>query len=413
MDPTTSGIIVVVIVAFSFSTSLVVLLVGCCCFTPEMVLMKVFPYIKESGNDVAIFGFIIPKNCKMRIHWFFTMYVIAWILVIVLFNTFLTVSDKYNPYDGLNCFGYYNNGSEFEVTSEEQAEMDNVTGISCYGWNFDIAGGIRHAAAILTLSWILSSIALWIKLQLYYKVDICMKKGKIVQGTCGTFILLLFQLILLGGSISPLFTFSYFINILSVYQSLDIILICTILLSGFLIIPINKKPKSLAEYCKMAVENRQGRPEEDLEEIKIRVQGYQIQVDLLLELAVLECKKALADIYYYGIKKDTNTCTCANTCKANCQCINTEEEEEAEAETNSNTISEREMKIIAQVAYYKVTRDLQQQNNNQGNDTNTNSAELQQIQQLISDTGAGGADQANESAGLLEHTRNKATYVQL
>ncbi|XP_019857325.1 PREDICTED: uncharacterized protein LOC109585632 [Amphimedon queenslandica] len=168
MDLNTFVTITVVIFVTSFVISVAVLIVGWIYFTPERVLRKVFPYIRESGNDITIFGYIIQKKL-FKGQWIYTMYVIAWILFIVLFNTFLTISTKYDPYDGLNCFGYYDNGSELKVTSEEQAESENVTGISCYGLNFDIAGGIGHAGAILTLSWLFSSIVLWIKLKLYYK----------------------------------------------------------------------------------------------------------------------------------------------------------------------------------------------------------------------------------------------------
>ena len=421
MDPTTYWIIAMVIIIFSISTPLAMLLIGWICFTPERMLRKVFPYIRESGNDITIFGYIIKKKFVILIHWMYTVYVIVWILLIALFNTFLTYSTKFNPYDGLDCFGYYDNGSEFEVTSEEQENMENVTEIRCYGWNFDIAGGIGHAGAIMTLSWLLVSIVLWIKLKLYYKVKITIKKGNKVCGLCGFIGLLAFQFIFAIGSFGPIISISYLINILSVYQLFDIILICLILLSGSLIIPIRRKPKSLAEYCKEAVENKQGRKEEDLEEIKNRlknrVHGDQIQVDLLVELAELECKKTLADIYYYGIKKDGMTrrtctahcanclCICMNT-TCTCICMNTEDDEEAE--TDTDTISRKEMKIIAQVAYYKVTRDLQQQHNNQGKDTKP--AELQQ---MTSDTGAGGGYQEDESAGLLGYTSNKTTYVQL
>ena len=103
MDPDTFGTVTAVIMVISILTSLVVLIVGCVCITPKRVLMKVFPYIKESGNNIIIFGFIIKKKYMMGVHWFYVCLIIAWILIIVLFNTFLIISTKYNPYDGLNC----------------------------------------------------------------------------------------------------------------------------------------------------------------------------------------------------------------------------------------------------------------------------------------------------------------------
>ena len=405
MDPNTVLKITIAILVISILTSLVVLLVGCVCFTPERVLMKVFPYIKESGNDIAIFDFIIEKKLMMAFQWFYTVYVIGWILTIVLLNTFITVSTKYNPYDGLDCFGHYNNGSEFEVVSEEQVEMKNVTDIRCYGWNTDIAGGIGPAGGVLTLSWLFASIVLRVKLKLYYKATICIKNGQVL-GLFGLGGLLLFQFIFLVGSFTPLFMFHYLINKLSPYQLSDIVLFCLILLSAVTVLPSHKKPKSLADCCREAVENNQGREEGALVPIRNRLagrvhQGYQIQVDLLVELAELECKKALADLYYYGIKKDTTTRTSGCTCMANEE-MNNEDED-------TDTISEKEMKIIAQVAYHKVTKDLQQENNNQGNDTM--STDDISLEQLTIDTNSGRHGQEDEHICLLEETRNKTTYT--
>ena len=292
--------------------------------------------------------------------------------------------------------------------------MDNVTHIKCYGWNSDIAGGIGHTAALLTLSWLFASIILWIKLKLYYKAINGIKNDQVL-GLCGFIGLFLFHMLFLIGSITPLIMFPYLINKISPYQLLDIVLFCLILLSGSLVFPSHRKPKSLADCCREAVENNQGRQEGALVPIRNRlagrVQGHKIQVDLLVELAEFKCKKVLADVYYYGIKKDkitrrfTPMAIDPCTCKANCLCIKIEDEEDEDI----NTISEKEMKIIAQVAYYMVTKDLQQQNNNQGNDTM--STDDISLEQLPINTSAGG-DQ-DECAGLLKRTKHKTTYVQL
>ena len=104
-------------------------------------------------------------------------------------------------------------------------------------------------------------------------------------------------------------------------------------------LPSRKKPKSLADCCKEAVKDEQGEEEGALDEILTgRLQDHQFQVDLLVELAELECKKALADMYYYSIDEDN-------------------------IEDDRNTISEEEMKTIAQVAYRKVYRKREENNN--------------------------------------------------
>ena len=231
------------------------------------------------------------------------MYAFAWILFIVLFNTFFTFSYKYNPYDGLNCFASYN-GSIIELVSEEQAEMEKIAGIMCYGWNLDIGGAIGRAAAILALSWIFSSFVLWVKLHLLHLVK---NFNNEVLSKCSNVAFFLFHFIFFLGSLTTLFMLFYLINKISPYQTLDIGLLCVILLSGFTIFPSHRKLKSLAEYCKEAVEDRQGtegRREKDLE--LGRVHDHQSQADLLKEMAELECKKALAD-YYYSIKEEKNS----------------------------------------------------------------------------------------------------------
>ena len=127
---------------------------------------------------------------------------------------------------------------------------------------------------------------------------------------------------------------------------LDSALIVIVLNSGIVIFPGPKKSKSLGEYCKEAVEDNQREEERALVPIKNRLRGRRvhdrrIQVDLLLELAELECKKALADMYHYG----------------------TEEER--------NSINEEEMKTIARVAYHKVTTNDGGEENNNGQQYNT------------------------------------------
>ena len=64
-------------------------------------------------------------------------------------------------------------------------------------------------------------------------------------------------------------------------------------------LPGHKKPKSLAEHCKEAVVDKQGEEEGALVPIRNRltgrVHGHQTYK--------LECKKALADMYYGEIEK--------------------------------------------------------------------------------------------------------------
>uniref|UniRef100_A0A1X7TIH0 Uncharacterized protein n=1 Tax=Amphimedon queenslandica TaxID=400682 RepID=A0A1X7TIH0_AMPQE len=52
-----------------------------------------------------------------QVHFYHVVCVVAITLLDALFNALIITSDRYNPYDDLNCFGYYNNRSEFEVES--------------------------------------------------------------------------------------------------------------------------------------------------------------------------------------------------------------------------------------------------------------------------------------------------------
>ena len=320
MDFNTFGIVYRVLAGISYMTAIIVGVVGWHCLTPEEMLRKVFPYIKKSGNHNVVFGFIITKR-SIRYHYFYLINLVALIIFEILINAVIITSYKYNPYDNLDCFISYN-GSIIKLESEEQAKMDNVTHTLCYGWNFDIGGGIGHTVALLTLSWIFSSIVLWVKLKWWYKATICIKEGEKFIGYCSYVTLFLFQVFLLLCSIAALYSALILLRFnlhvpLKVYA--DVALVCTVLVSGLLVFPAQKKSKSLADHCKEAVENKQGEEERALEEIRNRlterVQDPH-QVNLLLELAELECKKALEE---------------------------------------NETVSEDEMKTIAQVAYHKVT----------------------------------------------------------
>ena len=337
----------------SFITAIIVAIIGCCCLTPGKLLMKMFPYVKRRGKNVVIFDFIISKYLIVFHSWNMTL-AIALYIFDALFNTIFIISDKYSP--GLHCVALYN-GSFINLETEEQAEMANVTDISCINLTLNITGGIGHAAGVLALSWVLASIVLWIKLNWYYKVSNCRKNGKNccirALGCCGYMSLLLFQLIFLLGIVALIFVVIKFLNNFYIMytEAPDFMLAIFIVITGMLVVPTRKKATTLAEYCKEAVQNKQGEEEEALEEIRNRlrrrVYGHQIQVDLLLELAELECKKALADLYYYSIDEDKD-------------------------EDDRNTINEDEMKTIAQVAYRKITphereeSDGQQYNTRQG-----------------------------------------------
>ena len=332
MDHTTYSIVFVILACISITTALGVFIVGRTrCYPPDKMMRIIFPYIRKSGNHNVIYGFIIPN---IKLHFYYMVYIVALTLLDMLFNAVITTSNRYNPYDDLDCFGYCKKGSIIKVESEEQAEMDNVTDIRCYGWNTDIAGGIGHAAALLTLSWVFVSIALWVKLNLFHKAKNGIKNGptcfKKALGWCGRVILILVQVFLIVCTIGAIIgsCVSVIKNNLPIKEFLEIGLISSILLSGLFVSPGQKKAKTLADCCKEAVEDNKGQKEDALNSIKIRlkerVQDHQIQVDLLVELAELECKKALADIYYYGIEQE------------------------------KDTVSEDEMKTITQVAYRKI-----------------------------------------------------------
>lgn len=336
MEFHTFVITLVILQVISSVTALIVAIVGWIRFTPEKMMMKVFPYIKKSGNHYVMFGFIISKR-SIKFHYFYVMLVVQMILLIVLFNATFTISYNYNPYDDLDCFALYNE-TITKVVSEEQAESENVTEMRCYGWNLDITGGIGHAGGAMTLAWIFSSIVLWIKLHLNHKIINCIKNSKTSFGYCGIVTLFLFQCVLGAGTLLAAQLSGVLVTVYKLHPKVvfDITLVSYILISGLLVFPHQKKPKSLADCCQEAVENKQGRQEQYLIPIKNRLRRARdtpIQVDLLVELAQLECKKTLGDVYYYGIE---------------------DENEEDENREKMNTILEEEMKIIAQVAYRKV-----------------------------------------------------------
>ena len=370
MDLATFVAITVVLAIISLMTGIVVGVVGY--FRKEKMLMKVFPYIKKSGDDITIFDFIIHER-YIKAHFYYVILVVTLIIFIVLFNAFFSITSKYNPYDGLDCFALYNNGSIIEVVSEEQAKMETVTRVTCIGWNLDIATGIGHAAAILTLSWILVSIMLWIKLKLYYKrLTCCDCSDKRELVALITFHLLFTLCIIVTTFLLIIFVATYNLPLTEV---LDILLISVNLFSGLTVFPSHKKRKTLAKHCKEAVEDRQGEEEGALVPIKDRlrrVQNHQIQVDhqvdRLEELAELECKKVL---------------------------------EEDKKEREWDIVNEDEMRKIVQVAYRKVAPDDEREQSSEQTSTD-------EIQQEVRNGNNGSERGRTEDQGAIEQP-NTAT----
>ena len=366
--------------------AIVVAIAGCKCLTPEKVLRIVFPYITKSGNHNVIYGFVIPKK-YIWFHFIHMTNALACILFVILFNSFITFSNKYNPYDGLDCVAFDNNGSILEVVSEEQAEMDNVTRIVCFGLKWDIGEGVGYIGGILALSWVSVSIWLWIRLNLYYKANNCLINGKRALCCCGIVVLQLIDIIFgLCTTFAPipLIIIIIMYDLLPVKQTLDIALLIIILNSGNAVIPSQKRAKTLTEHCKDAVEDPQEEQEGEgeLEEIVNRLtrngaQDPQRQVDHLVELGQMECKKALADTYYNNIAKLRDRDTRIGLTKKETKTVEQKEEE-------MTTVNEKEMKKIAQVAYRKIAQvstsssdsaarpDEGEQDSNQGTDETSN-----------------------------------------
>uniref|UniRef100_A0A1X7SMB4 Uncharacterized protein n=1 Tax=Amphimedon queenslandica TaxID=400682 RepID=A0A1X7SMB4_AMPQE len=154
-----------IILGISLIMAIIVAIAGCVCLKPDEMLRKVFPYIKKSGSQIVIFDCLIDRF-SVKFLYFYLTHVVTITLADILFNALVTTSSMYNPYDGLDCLGLLYNGTIIELTSEEQAEMDEVISILCVGWNLNFAVAIGHTVAVLTLSWILVSIVLWIKINL-------------------------------------------------------------------------------------------------------------------------------------------------------------------------------------------------------------------------------------------------------
>ena len=353
MDLATFVATTIILAIISFITGIVVGIIGY--FKKDKMLMKVFPYIKKSGDNIVIFDFIIQER-YIKAHFYYVILVVTLIIFIVLFNAFFSITSKYNPYDGLDCFALYNNGSIIAVVSEEQAKMETVTRVTCIGWNLDIATGIGRAAAILTLTWILVSIMLWIKLKLYmymyHKQLTCCKDDDNNENNDNykKAALIIFHLVF---TLSIIVTTLLLIIFVATYnlpltEVLDILLISVNLFSGLTVFPSHRKRKSLTEHCKEAVEDRQGEEEGALVPIRNRlrrVHDHQIQVDRqvdrLEELAELECKKVL---------------------------------EEDKKEREWDIVNEDEMRKIVQVAYKKVAP------HDEGTSTNDTHAEQAIVQ---------------------------------
>ena len=215
--------------------------------TIEKFLRMVFPYIKKSGNHNVIFGFIISKESIIALY-FYTSYVILLILLDISVNM-ITFTYQYNPYDGLECFGVDGNNSRIRVNTESEAV--NVTRLVCMGWNTDIGGAVGHAGGVLTLSWILASIVLWVKLNLSYMAIRKLKNKRKLKCAAITCVIIVPHIVMVILTIATILGLGFYgcfnkDGIISFYRYVDIMLILTILNFGITICWNIKKQSRIA-----------------------------------------------------------------------------------------------------------------------------------------------------------------------
>lgn len=307
----------------AFFTTIGVAVAGSCILNPGKLVRIMFPYITKSGDNTVAFGFILSKHDICILFWVIMLPVVF--ITMLLFGSVFTEHSygRHNPFDDAECF-YHINNTEINLSLEEAAVLDEY--VECFKWNTDLGDALGQATGTLAIAWIFVSVEIWVVLNVGHRVKKRIKKAPKKPRKCSLYYSCFLMIFI------PVATFIAYIGLAIVALSglswvyylilPQNFLILFILVSSMVVfcIPITKEPKSLEDYCRETMKEKQ-EPQEVREE-RIRIQtnntiqeftdggerGSQIRIDILKEMLELEHKKVLASeaAVYIG-KEETKT----------------------------------------------------------------------------------------------------------
>ena len=304
MDPFSIYYGIFVISTYVITGVIVLLLAGCRIIKPDKVARIMFPYIRRNGNNTVVFGFIFTK-CQ-AIGFFMSVIVITGIYeVIWVFctNIFIRYTNNNNPFSAtsieLHCF--YRNSTIAQLTAIERLETEED--IICYAINYNIAGAMGQATGALAFGWIVTSIVIWVALNMNNSIIQCIKNSKKSQQKFKFYECFLCFIML---TIVLVYIIVSFI-IIGIYYDKQLYYYLfkpenMLILVAFAVVPyildtnIKKEPKSLEECSRETMKVYQ----KELKRVTIR-RGYERSTHLkekkrliLSEMAEHECKRLIA-----------------------------------------------------------------------------------------------------------------------
>ena len=142
----------------------------------DKIVKQVFRFVesREVKDDdgikiprFVVFGYLAPP--VFTFYLFFLCLVTACFTLAGFFNSFLIdVSDICSPYDEYQCFTLEGEPVSKPIerpTNSSELTCFNQTDVNCFMFVYDTETGIAHAAALLTFSWIIILVMLWLLLK--------------------------------------------------------------------------------------------------------------------------------------------------------------------------------------------------------------------------------------------------------
>ena len=142
----------------------------------DKIVRRVFRFVESrevKDNDgvkvprFVMFGYLAPP--MFTFYLFFLCLVTICYTLAGFFNSFLIdITDICSPYDEYSCFTSEGERVSKPVerpTDSSELTCFNDTEFNCFMFVYDTEGGVTHAAALLTLSWLIIFVMIWVILK--------------------------------------------------------------------------------------------------------------------------------------------------------------------------------------------------------------------------------------------------------
>ena len=277
-------------------------LTGCCVLKPSKLVRIMFPFVKRKGHDTVVFGFALSRPGIYLLY--FLMLQVVFLTTFIFLSAFVEVSYTYNPYSDLDCY-FFSNFSKVELSPEEALTLEEH--IQCFSWKFNIGGAMGQATGTLAFTWLISAILIWVLVHLSHSTFVHIKSKKLLHccGYCFLGAVIRIAIIAFAVTLILITVFISSRHWLSILNAIEIGVFCILLiLFGLFLFHTTKKTVTLESYYRDKVlpdiEEKEAETDGVAQEQSLRKKWSidkgqpPLRLDLLEEMAELECKKALA-----------------------------------------------------------------------------------------------------------------------